>query len=219
MIANKTLWFLIALVIAMTAAAFWRLSLLPDWTQVPFVAGREGPHNEHGIWFFVTPLCVLLMIGIAYGSKWMVIGPQDALRAHQRSNKLVLLGTAIVAALTQAFMIARSLGYGASLDGDVISRLVIIVVAILVIVQGNSSPKLPWVSSRFPAFDLDAWQQTRVRRFSGRLSIVFGLVMIAVALLLDTDLIAPIVMALVPFYLGAIFWHAHKVKGEPSPTA
>ncbi len=218
MIAHKTLWFLITLVAAMTAAAIWRISLLPDWTQVPFVAGRNGPHNEHGIWFFVTPLCVLLMTGIALGTKWLVNGPQDAVQAHQRSNTLVLLGTAIVATLMQAFMIARSLGYGAQLDGEVVSRLVIIVVAILIILQGNALPKLPWITSRMPAFQLDAWQQTRARRFSGRASIAFGLVMIAAALLLDAGIIAPLVMGLVPLYLGALIWYSLKLKREPSAS-
>jgi len=218
MIDRKTLWILWLFIAATAAAAIWRLSLLPDWTQVPFPAGRDGPHTEHGLWLFVTPLCILLMLALAWGTQRLVSGPDAAMQAHQRNSKLVLLGTGVIATLMQGFVIGRSLGYGNGVDGDVLSRGVIVLVAILIMIQGNSMPKLPWISSRFPAFDLDPWQQVRSRRFAGRMSIAFGLAMIAAALLLPVSIVPFLVMALALSYLGVIVWHALKVKREPSPA-
>jgi hypothetical protein len=213
MIDRKTLWILILLALAMTAAALWRLSLLPDWTQVPFM-GDRGPHTKHGLILFVPPLSLLFLIALACGTQWLVSGPDEAIQAHQRRNRLMLLGTGMLTLLGDAFLISRSLGYGGGLNGEVFSRAVIMVSAVLVMAQGNNMPKLPWISSRFGAFQLDPWQQVRARRFAGRLSIGYGLAMIAAAALLPVRVIPPIVIALTPLYLGAIIWRSVRLKRE-----
>jgi len=216
MIDRKALWILLLLCLAMTAAAIWRLSLLPDWTHVPFMVGRNGPHTEHGLVLFVAPLSMLVMIAIAFGTKWLVSGPDEAIKTHQRRNRLTLVGTGVMGALMQSFIIGRSLGYGNSVDAEALSRAVIMVSAILVMIQGNNMPKLPWISSRFPAFQLDPWQSARARRFAGWLSIAYGLALIAAAALLPARAMAPIVMAFTPVYLGAIIWNCFRLKREAS---
>jgi len=122
----------------------------------------------------------------------------------------------VITAMMQAFIIGRSLGYGNGVDAEALSRAVIMVSAILVIIQGNSMPKLPWISSRFAAFQLDPWQSARARRFAGWLSIAYGLAMIAAAALLPVRAIAPFVMAFTTVYVGAIVWNSFRLKREPS---
>ena len=115
MIDRKGLWILLLLIFAMTAAAIWRLSLAPDWTQVTFI-GAHGPHTKNGLILFLLPLCLLLASTIAVATKWLVLGPDEAIQVHQRRNRLMLLGTGMMVALMQAFMISRSLGYGLSVS-------------------------------------------------------------------------------------------------------
>jgi hypothetical protein len=216
MIDRKTLWLLILLCLATTATAVWRLSLLPDWTRVPFTVGRSGPHIEHGLVLFVPPLSLLFMIGLAFATRWLVSGPEESVKIHQRRNRLALLGTGVMVTLMQFFIIGRSLDYGNGLNADAISRGVIIVSAILMMLQGNNMPKLPWISSRFPALQLDPWQSARAKRFAGRMSIGLGLIMIAVAALLPARIIGPAVMSAVPLYIGVIVWYSLRLKREPS---
>jgi hypothetical protein len=219
MIDRKTLWILLTLALAMTAAALWRISLLPDWTQVPFMLGRDGPRTQHGLWFFVPPLLVLSMIPFTYVMKWLITGPREAAQAHHRMGAQMLVLASLLAAASQFFQISSSLGHDFGLNGEMMGRATIVVMALLIIVHGNYMPKLPWVSSRFPAANLDAWQQARSQRFSGRLSIVYGLVMLGAAAFLDMSAVPVLVMAITPLYLGAIFWHAHSLKREPSPLS
>jgi hypothetical protein len=218
MIERKTLWFLILLALAMTATAFWRLSLLPDWTQVPFT-GPKGTFTRHGFVLFVPPLSLLFAIGCVFASKFLVTGPDSAIQAYQRLNRLVLLGTGVLTAVMEVFLISRSLGHGFGINAEVLARGTITVSAILIMMQGNVLPKMPSVSARFPALQLDEWQQVRSRRFTGRMSIGFGLTMIAAAALLPLRAVAPVIVVLVPFYVGVVFWNIFRLKREPSPTS
>ena len=43
MIDRKALWIFIAVILAMTGATIWQLSLLPDWRDMPL--GGPGSHN------------------------------------------------------------------------------------------------------------------------------------------------------------------------------
>jgi hypothetical protein len=215
MIDRKTLGILILLVLAMTAAAVWRLSQLPDWTQVTF-PGPHGPHTKPGLILFFIPACGLFMIAVAFGSKWLVSGPDEAIEAHQRRNRLMLVGTGVILAVAQTFMISRSFWLALDVDADLLARGTIMVSAILMMMQGNNMPKLPWISSRFPALQLDPWQQARARRFAGRLSIAYGLTMIAAAASLPVMVIVVGVLCFSPIYVGVIVWYGFRLRREPS---
>jgi len=218
MIDRKTLGILLALVAAMTAASLWRLSLLPDWTQLPFTGAKE-PYIRHGLVLFVTPLCILLVIGCVQGSKFLVTSPEASLTPYRRMNRLVLLGLTVVTALMHAYVIGRSLGHGLGLNPEMLSRGTIMICALLVIIQGNFLPKMPTVSARFRACQLDEWQQKRSRRFSGRLAVVYGLLIIAAAALLPTRALVPTVALLTPVYMGLIGWNLLRLKREPAPLS
>jgi hypothetical protein len=217
MIDRKTLWFLILLILAMTAAAIWRLSLLPDWTQVTFIGDDGRPHTKSGLFLFLGPLSLLFAAMLVLATRRLVTGSDEAIRAYQRSNRLVLWGTGVASALMQAFMIGRSLGLGINLSGETLARFVIGSTSVLIIMHGNNLPKLPWISSRFAAFQLDPWQSARLKRFSAWMSIAYGLGMIAATVLVPMRVLPPLVLVLCPVYLGAIIWNALRLKREPSP--
>jgi len=218
MIDRKALWTLILFALVMTAAALWRLSLLPDWTQVPFT-GPRGPFTRHGLVLFIPPLSMLFLIVLSWIMKYMVSGTDVAIAAYQRLNRKVLLGVAVLSLLMHGYIISRSLGYGLALHGEYLARGTVVITAILVMFHGNALPKLPWLSSRITSFQFDAWQSARSRRFAGRISIVLSLGMIAAGLLMPIKTVAPFVMALSLAYLVAIIWYALKLKREPSVTA
>lgn len=215
MIDRMTLRLLLLLVAAMTAAALWRISQLPDW-QLPF-EGLKGPYTRPALVLFVPPLSILLTMGLVWASKWIVSGPVEAMAPYKRLNRNVLIGVGILTVLGQAYVISRSLGFDFDQSGDVMGRGTIIVTALLVMIHGNSLPKMPWLSSRFSAYQLDPWQHARSRRFSGWMSIVFGLAMIVIALLMPLRTIAPIVMGLSLAYVVAIHLNIMRLKREPTP--
>jgi hypothetical protein len=216
MIDRKGFWILILLCMAMTAAAVWRLSLLPDWHYMPMPTPK-GPVTRNGLVLFVPPLSLLFMLAVAFATKWLVTGPDEAIEARQRHSRLILLGTGMLTALAQTFIIGRSLGHSQGLNPEFFARAVLIVSAIMLTTYGNSIPKQPRVSKRIAAFNLDPWQSVRSRRLAGRLTVAFGLFQIIAAMLLPVRAITPIVMVLALAYLGAIFWHVFWLKREPSP--
>ncbi len=215
MIDRKALWILILLCLAMTAAAIWRLSLLPDWHHMPMMTPK-GLVTKNGLVLLAPPLSLLFMLAVVFATKWLVTGPDEAIRARQRHSRLILLGTGILMALAQTFVIGRSLGHGFGLNPEIFARRLLIVSAIMLTTYGNSIPKLPRVSKRIAAFNLDPWQSARSRRLAGRLTVAFGLFQIIAAILLPVRAITPIVMVLCLAYLGVIFWHVFWLKREPS---
>jgi hypothetical protein len=216
MIDRKALWILILLCLAMTAAAIWRFSLLPDWTQMPVVT-PAGPRTRSSLFLFVPPLGLLFMIAIACGTNWLVSGPEEALATRQRWSKPILVGSGVMMALMHAFMIARSLGYGLGLNAEAIARAATAVIGILMVIQGNVVPKLPRTSKRIAALDLDPWQSARSRRFAGRLCVALGLAMVIAAALLPMRAVSPVILVLGLAFIGAVTWHTVKLKREPSP--
>lgn len=216
MIDRRALWILILLCLAMTAAAIWRLSLLPDWTQLPMIT-PHGPRIRNGLVLLIPPFCLLLVLAVAFGAKWLAAGPDEAIQARQRLSRLMLVGTGIVMALAQAFNISRSLGYGVSLNAELVARTIMAVTGILVIMHGNALPKLPRLSKRFASLNLEPWQSARSRRFTGWMTVAFGLVVVNAAVLLPLRAAVPIILILtLGFYIAAI-WNFVRLKREPSP--
>jgi hypothetical protein len=215
MIDRKGLWILVLLCLTMAAAAVWRLSLLPDWHRMPMMTPK-GLVTKNGLVLFAPPLSLLFMLIVAFATKWLVTGPDEAIQARQRHSRLILLGTGMLMALAQTFIIGRSLGHGFGFNPEIFARAMLMASAIMLTTYGNSIPKLPRVSKRIAAFNLDPWQSARSRRLAGRLTVALGLFQIIAAMLLPVRAITPIVMVLCLAYLGAISWHVFWLKREPS---
>ncbi|HEY4077592.1 MAG TPA: hypothetical protein VGM26_11760 [Rhizomicrobium sp.] len=215
MIDRKGLWILILLFLAMTAAAVWRLSLLPDWTHMPMVT-PQGPRIRSGLVLFVPPLSLLFMIAVLAAQKWLVSGPDEALATWYRRSKLLPMAAGMLLALMEGFIICRSLGHGFGLNPETLARIMMAVAGTLVIMQGNVLPKLPWLSARWRLFRLDPWQSARSRRFSGRITVAFGLAMVIAAVLLPPRATTPILLILTLAFYGAIIWYFVRLKREPS---
>jgi hypothetical protein len=216
MIDRKALWILLLLCLAMTAAAFWRLSLLPEWHDMPMLTSK-GPTTRNGLVLFVPPLGLLFVIAINFGKNWLVTGPDEARAAWYRRSGLVPMAVGMLMVLAQALNISRSLGYDLSLDGQTFARFVLAAIGILTVVQGNVMPKLPRLSKRFAALNLDPWQTARSRRFSGWMTVTFGLAMIVAAFLLPLRAATPTFLILTAAFYVALTWYFVRLKREPSP--
>jgi hypothetical protein len=216
MIDRKGLWILILLFLAMTAAAIWRLSLLPDWHHMPMPT-PTGLVAKSGLVLFIQPLALLFGIAVFAAQKWLVSGPDEALAAWSRRTKLLPVLMGVITPLMQAFIISRSLGYGLGLDAQAIARTIMVVTGILVILHGNVRPKLPRLSKRFALLDLDPWQSARNSRFTGRITVVMGLALIAAAVLLPLRAVTPVILVLWLAFFGAIIGYFVRLKREPSP--
>ena len=151
MINRKALWISILLVMAMIAAALWRLSLLPDWHHMPF----EGPGSRLMPPFvlFVPPLAVLFMIALIFAANWKFgpeqTSPKEAVQSWWRYQSLALVFVAGMAALAQAFNIAHSLGTLQSIDRLTFAHVIFVLCGIFMMMFGNSLPKWPWLAERF----------------------------------------------------------------------
>jgi hypothetical protein len=216
MIDRKVLGCLILLCLAMTVAAVWRLSLLADWTQLPIVTPR-GPGTRNSLVLFVPPLSLLFMIAIGLVMNWLFYGPDDAIQVRQRRSRLMLMGTGVMTALAQAFVISRSLNHGLGLDPQAVARVMVGVSGILTMIYGNVAPKLPRVLKRFAALNLDPWQSARSRRLAGWMTVALGLAMINAAIVLPMRAMAPTILVLCAVYYGVFIWHFSRLKREPSP--
>jgi len=216
MIDRKPLWFLILLCLAMTAAAVWRLSLLPDWTQMPMPTPK-GMVTRSGLVLFIPPVCLLFTIAALAAPKWLASRPNEALATLYRRIRPFPMAAGVLLALMQAFLISRSLGHSLGLNPVAIARIVMTVTGIMIIMQGNAMPKLPRVPSRFAALNLDPGQSARSRRFAGRITVALGFAEIAGAILLPLRAITVTVLILTLAFCGALIWNIVRVKREPSP--
>lgn len=216
MIHRKGLWILGLLCLAMTAAAIWRLSLLPDWTQMP-MPSPKGMVTKSGLVLFIQPLTLLFAITVFAVQKWLVTGPSEALAAWYRRGRPMLVMAGVATALAQAYIISRSLGLGLGVDPQVMTRAVMMMVGILVIVYGNVRPKLPRLSKRFASLELDPWQFARNSRFTGRMTVGMGLALVIAALLLPLRITTVTCLILALTFHGAVIWHFIRLKREPSP--
>jgi hypothetical protein len=157
------------------------------------------------------------MITIGLAMNWLFSGPDEAIQIRQRRSRLLLLGTGVMTALAQAVIISRSLHLGLWLNPATLARAVVGVGGILTVMYGNIVPKLPRVSKRFAALNLDPWQSARSRRVAGWMTVALGLAMITVAVLLPLRAMAPTALALCAAYYCVCIWHFTRLKREPSP--
>ncbi|HKU55089.1 MAG TPA: hypothetical protein VJP60_06975 [Rhizomicrobium sp.] len=216
MIDRKALWILILLCLAMTAAGFWRLSLLPDWHHMP-VNGPGDRHTVNGLLIFWGSFALLLMMLIVFVRRWLVSGPEESGQPWRRWSTLILIANAMIVVLMQAFITARSLGFGQTIDRRAVAHTAQVAVGILMVMMGNALPKMPWLSARFRPFRLDPWQWNRQMRFVGKLMVGLGLFFALVPLLLPPRMAFPALAGAWLVTMMASFWHRTKVKREPSP--
>lgn len=215
MMDRKLLAFLGALCLVMTGISLWRLSLLPDWTQLPF-AGPTQTHVRHGLLLFTQPLALLLMMAVLLGQHWLVSGTEEALAARRRWVRPIMLGAGLVTALMHVFMIARSLGLGLSLDPEAVSRTMGVTIGVLLMIAGNALPKLPSITKRIAALNLDPWKSARSRRFEGWVMVGYGFAQMLIAALLPMRVIPAATMVLTLALVAACTWYLIKLKREPS---
>lgn len=218
MMDRRGLWALILFCLAMTAAAVWRLSLLPHWTQMPMLAA-QGMTTKNGLVLFITPLALLFMIGVYSAQRWLVSGPDEALAVWYRHGSLLPMTGGVLLALMQAFVISRSFGHAVGLNPEFVARALMGVTGILTMMFGNVAPKLPMLSKRFAALNLDPWRAARLRRFGARLTVALGLAMTIAAVLLSISAVAPAFLTAALAFYGALFWYRYKLKNEPRPLS
>ena len=216
MIDRKALRISVLLILAMIAATLWCLSLLPDWSHFP-LNGPGDATSRQSIWLFVSPGCLLFVMAVLFARKWFATGSEDAVAPWRRWSGMMLLPYAVIIALMQAFIIARSLGIGAALDRQVLPRVFIVLIGVLIAALGNALPKLPWLSLRFRLFQLDPWQWNQHLRFMGKLIVGFGLVVALAGALLPPMLILPTLAGSWLAALAANIWYRIKLRRAPSP--
>src|SRR3954464_5094863 len=152
MVDRRALWISLLVLLAVIAADFWRLSLLPDWHHVP----AEGPGNSHTIpvlVFFAPALALLFTMGMIFSLQWLRSGSEESVRPWRRwYGQLLLFNTAVIAS-AQAFNLARSLGALQSVNRLTLVHAMFVVTGIFMILIGNALPKMPWLSARFRPLD------------------------------------------------------------------
>jgi hypothetical protein len=215
MIDRKALWISLLLVFAMIAADFWRLSLLPDWHHMP-VNGPGDGHTINGLFVFRVPCALLFMMFMFFARKWFISGPEESVGAWRRWSGTMTVFSAVMMALAQAFMLARSLGTLQSIDRLTLSHIVFAATGIFMMVVGNMMPKMPFLTARFRPFRLDPWQWNRHLRFGGKLTVVVGLFFAVGMPLLSVKMILPASIGLALTMIAVNLWHHTKVKRERS---
>jgi hypothetical protein len=216
MIDRKTLWISWFLIVTMTAAGFWRLSLLPDWHHMP-ANGPGDSHTINGLFVFWGPATLLVLMFSAFVRKWTVSGPEESVGPWRRFSGFMILVFAAIVVPLQAFIIARSLGVGRTIDRVALADAVMTASGILVMVLGNTLPKMPWLSARFRPFQLDQWQWNRQLRFSGRCMVGLGFLIAVSGPLLPLKMVFPVQICACVAFLAALLWYRAKVRRDPSP--
>jgi hypothetical protein len=167
--------------LAMIAATVWRLSLLPDWQHVP--VGRQGDHHTiNGLILFAgAPASLLIMMVLPFIPRLLMSDPEQiSLQSWRRWNGRLIVSYAVIIALLQAFVLARSLGF-LSLSAPATARFALIWIGIMVMWIGNAAPKLQW---------------NRQLRFVGKLLFGMGLAFIVGSILLPPETWQPAFLCL-----------------------
>jgi len=216
MIDRKALWVTGLMIIAMTTAALWRVSLLADRSHMT-LSGPAQTVTVPTLALFISPLCLLFVVAVLIAQKWFVSGPEEAMRPWHRWGRLMLVSYGVILALMQANILGRSFGVGVPLSRPQIARIGFVVTGGLIVVLGNALPKLPWLSARLSFWRLDPWQWARHRRFMGKITVVMGFGIIVGGALLPLRLVAPALICLWLAVFTASIWYRMKLRRDPSP--
>lgn len=187
------------LVTVMTAAALWRLSLLPDWSRLT-MAREDGTasHAASSLSLFICPAIVAFAAIRHALSMRRAQGKPEAVQAVRRFSATLLLAMGVTSALIQGIILGRSLGM--ALPYEAIARCFFVVLGLLMALFGNRLPKLPWVtSSHLHLNDADI---QKLRRLNGIWMVAMGL-----AFALGGALLTPLhrtVWLILPLTLGVV---------------
>ena len=218
MIDRKALWFSITVILAITAALSWRLSLLPDWHKMPL----DGPGRSHtvdGLRLFMGPLALALVTACIYVRKYFVASIDESTRPWRRWANMFAIANCTILGLFSAIIIARSLGYGLAVDRPTIGRFMMVAMGVMVMAVGNALPKMPWLLMRPRWFQLDPWQQTRQLRFMGKMMVGLGLFVAISPWLLPPKMGLTVMLGLWLSMMAAALWYRAKLKRESSPLS
>jgi hypothetical protein len=200
------------ILLAVIAATLWRLSLFPDWRQIP--AGGPGSHNTiSGLILFAAPASLLISMVMLPLIQWLT-SPKEILPAWRRWSGRWVVSWSVLMALMQAFVLARSLGL-VSLPAQGSGRLVLVLMGTMFMMVGNAAPKAPSPPQR-NSFELDSWQKSRLLRFAGKLLVGVGLAFVLGGILLPLEYWQPVFLCLMLSALAAGILYGVKLRRETS---
>jgi hypothetical protein len=189
MIDRKALWIFIAVFLAMTGAAIWQLSLLPDWRHMPL--GAPSSHNAvSGLALFATPASLLLFM-VSPFIQWLAL-PKEALPALRRWSGKWIVAMSSFMGLCQVFALTCSLGI-VSPSGPGIARAGSVMIGIMFMIIGN-----------------------RMFRFAGKLLVGLGLAFVLGGMLLPLEYWESVFGSVMLTALAAGIWYGIKLRHERS---
>ena len=192
------------IVLAMVAAGFWQVSLLP------------GNHNAASVLSqFALPAALLLQLAPPF-LQWLML-PKETLLSSRRWRGKWVVSWSVFFALLQAFVLAHALGL-VSLPALGQGRVFLVLVGIIFMMMGNATPKTPSVPQR-ASFELDPWRQNRMLRFIGKLLFGLGLAFTLGGVLLPLEYWRPVFLCLMLAALAAGIWYGVKLRHEPRDKA
>jgi hypothetical protein len=211
MIDRKALWIFIAIILAMTGATIWQLSLLPDWRHMPL--GVPGSHNTvSGLILFAAPASLLLFM-VSPFIQWLAL-PKEALPSLRRWSGKWIVSTSVFMALLQAFVLTRSLGL-VSPSNLGMARGGSVMIGVMFMIIGNIAPKMP-VPPQRSSFQPDPWKVSRMLRFGGKLFVGLGLAFVLGGILFPLEYWESVFGSLMLTALAAGFWYSIKLQHERS---
>jgi hypothetical protein len=211
MIDRKALWIFIAVFLAMTGAAIWQLSLLPDWRHMPL--GAPSSHNAvSGLALFATPASLLLFM-VSPFIQWLAL-PKEALPALRRWSGKWIVALRSYMGLCPVFALTCSLGI-VSPSGPGIARAGSVMIGIMFMIIGNVAPKTP-VPPQRNSFELDSWNANRMFRFAGKLLVGLGLAFVLGGMLLPLEYWESVFGSVMLTALAAGIWYGIKLRHERS---
>jgi len=211
MIDRKALWIFIAVILAMTGATIWQLSLLPDWRHMPL--GGPGSHNTvSGLVLFAAPAS-LLLFWLSPFIQWLAL-PKETLPSLRRWSGKWIVSTSVFMALLQAFVLTRSLGLVSSSNLGM-ARGGSVMIGVMFMMIGNIAPKMP-VPPQRNSFQPDSWKVSRMLRFGGKLFVGLGLAFVLGGILFPLEYWESVFGSLMLTALAAGIWYSIKLRHERS---
>ena len=211
MIERKALWIFIAVILAMTGATIWQLSLLPDWRHMPL--GGPGSHNTvSGLVLFAAPASLLFFM-VSPFIQWLAL-PKETLPSLRRWSGKWIVSTSVFTALLQAFVLTRSLGL-VSPSNLGMARGGSVMIGIMFMIIGNIAPKMP-VPPQRNSFQPDSWKVSRMLRFGGKLFVGLGLAFVLGGILFPLEYWESVFGSLMLTALAAGIWYSIKLRHERS---
>ena len=211
MIDRKALWIFIAVILAMTGATIWQLSLLPDWRHMP-LGGPGSHHTASGLVLFAAPAS-LLLFWVSPFIQWLTL-PKETLPSLRRWSGKWIVSTSVFMALLQAFVLTRSLGL-VSPSNLGMARGGSVMIGVMFMIFGNIAPKVP-VPPQRNSFQLDSWKVSRMLRFGGKLFVGLGLAFVLGGILFPLEYWESVFGSLMLTALAAGVWYSIKLRHERS---